>query len=422
MTRAKHLHAIEILDSRGRPTIAATMCLADGSIATVSVPSGASTGKAEAKELRDHLKPYGGLGCRKAVENIRGTIANAVVGRDFSNQEDFDLGLTELDGTSDKSRLGANAILATSLVFARASAVHQSIPLYQYFAQLLPESAPALPRLSVNLFSGGKHAFGQVAIQDVLVVPSPGRSIAASLAMIYDIYQTAAEIVAKRYNARALTADEGGLAPPFRTSIEMLERAAESIESAGYKLGHDVSLAIDVAASHFVQEDGRYRIDEQKLSPEEMIDLLGRWNDRFGLISIEDGLSEEDWDHWQILRERLGDETLTLADDLTCTNPERIARAIQLGAANALLLKVNQIGTVTEAKNACLLARQAGWRVSVSARSGETEDNWLADLAVGWSGDFIKVGSITQSERLAKYNRLLMIEDARVIPAVDVGH
>jgi enolase len=422
MIRATHLHAIEILDSRGRPTVAATMRMADGTVATVSIPSGASTGKAEAKELRDHLRPYRGLGCRKAVENIRGTIAQAVVGREFLSQEDLDLSLNELDGTTDKSRLGANAILATSLAFARASAAHQGKDLYQYFARLLPAAAPALPRLSVNLFSGGKHAFGQVAIQDVLVVPSPGWSVAASLAMIYDIYQTAAEIVAKRYNARALTADEGGLAPPFRTSIEMLERAAEPIESAGYKLGHDVSLAIDVAASHFVQEDGCYRIDEQKLSPEEMIDLLGRWNDRFGLVSIEDGLSEEDWDHWQILRERLGDQTLTLADDLTCTNPERIARAIQLRAANALLLKVNQIGTVTEAKNACLLARQAGWKVSVSARSGETEDNWLADLAVGWSGDFIKVGSITQSERLAKYNRLLMIEDARVIPAVDVGH
>ena len=421
MIRPTHLHAIEILDSRGRPTVAATMRTADGCVATVSVPSGASTGKAEAKELRDNLRPYRGQGCRKAVENIRGAIARIVVGRDFSSQEELDLSLNELDGTPDKSRLGANAILATSLAFARASAAHQGIELYQYFAHLLPEGVPALPRLSVNLFSGGKHAFGQVAIQDVLVVPSAGFSIAASLAMIYDIYQAAVEIVAKRYNASALTADEGGLAPPFRTSLEMLERAAESIESAGYKLDRDVSLAIDIAASHFVQDDGTYRIDERNLSPEEMIDLLGRWKDRFPLISIEDGLSEEDWNHWPILRKRLGDSTLTLADDLTCTNPDRIGRAIRIGAANALLLKVNQIGTVTEAKRAYLLARQAGWKVSVSARSGETEDNWLADLAVGWSGDFIKVGSITQSERLAKYNRLLMIEDAQGIPAMNVG-
>ena len=413
MIRATHLHAIEILDSRGRPTVAATMRLADGSVATVSIPSGASTGKAEAKELRDNLRPYRGLGCRKAVENVRDTIAKAVVGREFLNQEDLDLTLIKLDGTPDKSRLGANAILATSLAFARASAAHQGIELYQYFADLLPEGAPALPRLAVNLFSGGKHAFGQVAMQDVLVVPPAGCSVAASLAMIYDIYQAAAELIARRYHARALTADEGGLAPPFQTSIEMLERAAESIDSAGYKLGHDVSLAIDVAASHFVQQDGSYRIDDRKLSPEEMIDLLERWKDQFPLVSIEDGLSEDDWDHWPILCERLGDGTLTLADDLTCTNPDRIARAVRVSAANALLLKVNQIGTVTEAKNAYLLARQAGWKVAVSARSGETEDHWLADLAIGWSGDFIKVGSITRSERLAKYNRLLMVEDAR---------
>jgi enolase len=195
----------------------------------------------------------------------------------------------------------------------------------------------------------------------------------------------------------------------------MLETAAESIESAGYKLGSELCLAVDVAASHFVQKDGSYRLDDRNFSAEELIDLLVLWRERLPLVSIEDGLSEDDWDHWPVLRKRLGEKTLTLADDLTCTNPDRIRRAIQLGAANALLLKVNQIGTITEAKNAYLLARQAGWKVAVSARSGETEDNWLADLCVGWSGDFIKVGSITQSERLAKYNRLLMIEDTHAI-------
>jgi enolase len=320
--------------------------------------------------------------------------------------------LIELDGRPDKSRLGANAILATSLVFARAAAAHQNLELYQYFAGLVPQAAPALPRLSVNLFSGGKHAFGQVAIQDVLLVPAVGWSVSASLAMIYEIYQTAAELAGKRYNSRALTADEGGLAPPFQSSIEMLESAAQAITSAGYSIGQDVSLAVDVAASHFVQKDGSYLIDGQRLGPEEMIDLLGEWRDRYPLVSIEDGLGEDDWEHWPGLCKRLGDETLTLADDLTCTNPDRIERAIQFGAANALLLKVNQIGTVTQAKNAHCLARSAGWKVAVSARSGETEDDWLADLAIGWSGDFIKVGSITQSERLAKYNRLLTVEDA----------
>ena len=412
MIRPTHLYALEILDSRGRPTVAATMRVADDGGVTVSIPSGASTGKAEAKELRDQLKPYRGLGCRKAVENIRGPIARALVGQEFASQEDLDLRLIELDGRPDKSRLGANAILATSLVFARAAAAHQNLELYQYFARLVPEAAPALPRLSVNLFSGGKHAFGQVAIQDVLLVPAVGWSVSASLAMIYEIYQTAAELAAKRYNSRALTADEGGLAPPFQSSIEMLESAAQAITSAGYTIGQDVSLAVDVAASHFVQKDGSYLIDGQRLGPEEMIDLLGEWRDRYPLVSIEDGLGEDDWEHWPGLCKRLGDETLTLADDLTCTNPDRIERAIQFGAANALLLKVNQIGTVTQAKNAHCLARSAGWKVAVSARSGETEDDWLADLAIGWSGDFIKVGSITQSERLAKYNRLLTVEDA----------
>jgi len=415
MIRVTNLHAVEILDSRGRPTLAATMTLADGTIAMVSIPSGASTGKAEAKELRDGLPAYRGLGCLKAVANVRGPIAGAVVDREFLNQEDLDLTLQALDGTPDKSRLGANAILATSLAFARATATHQGVELYNYFATLLPEGVPTLPRLSVNLFSGGKHAFGQVAIQDVLVVPSPGSSVAESLAVIYDIYQAAAEIIAKRYNARALTADEGGLAPPFQTSIEMLETAAESIQAAGYKLGSNVCLAVDVAASHFVQKDGSYRLDDRNLSPEELIDLLVLWKEQLPLVSIEDGLSEDDWDHWPLLRKRLGDETLTLADDLTCTNPDRIRRAIHHSDENSLLLKVNQIGTVTEAKNAYLLAREAGWKVAVSARSGETEDHWLADLAVGWSGDFIKVGSITQSDRLAKYNRLLMIEDTHAV-------
>jgi enolase len=412
MIRPTFLYALEILDSRGRPTVAATMRVANDRGVTVSIPSGASTGKAEAKELRDQLKPYRGLGCRKAVENIRGPIARALVGQEFASQEDLDLKLIELDGRPDKSRLGANAILATSLVFARAAAAHQNLELYQYFAGLVPEAAPALPRLSVNLFSGGKHAFGQVAIQDVLLVPAVGWSVSASLAMIYEIYQTAAELAAKRYNSRALTADEGGLAPPFQSSIEMLERAAEAITSAGYAIGRDVSLAVDVAASHFVQKDGSYLIDGQRRGPEEMIDLLGEWRDRYPLVSIEDGLGEDDWGHWPGLCKRLGDQTLTLADDLTCTNPDRIERAIQFGAANALLLKVNQIGTVTQAKNAHCLARSVGWKVAVSARSGETEDDWLADLAIGWSGDFIKVGSITQSERLAKYNRLLTVEDA----------
>lgn len=410
MMKIKTVDAWEILDSRGRPTIAAALTLDDDTSAVVSVPSGASTGRAEAKELRDGEKRFRGLGCHQSVTNVREPIAAALKNESFDSQDELDTCLLELDGTSDKSRLGANAILAVSLAFARAAAARQRLELFEYFASLLPSASPRLPGLTINLFSGGKHAFGQVAIQDVLVVPQSGLSISGRLAQMYDIYQEAAEIIRKRYATPALTADEGGLAPPFASSSEMLERAAEAVNAAGYKLGSEVALAIDAAASHFVTENGKYRLDDQVLSPSELIDKVCAWAERYPLVSVEDGLAEEDWSHWPGLRQKLGDRCLTLADDLTCSNPARIQRAIDTAAANALLLKVNQIGTLTEAREAYLLARSAGWHVSISARSGETEDNWLADLAVGWAGDFIKVGSITQSERLAKYNRLLQIE------------
>ncbi|MBV8276024.1 MAG: phosphopyruvate hydratase [Verrucomicrobia bacterium] len=410
MIKIKTVDAWEILDSRGRPTIAAALTLDDDTIATVSVPSGASTGRAESKELRDGGKRFRGLGCRQAVANVREPIAAALKNDSFDGQDDLDRRLLELDGTSDKSGLGANAILAVSLAFARAAAARQRLELFEYFASLLPSASPRLPSLTINLFSGGKHAFGQVAIQDVLVVPQSSSIISESLALMYDIYQEAAAIIRKRYATPALTADEGGLAPPFANASEMLETAVEAVNAAGYQLGSEVSLAVDAAASHFVTVDGKYRLDDKILSPSELIDTICSWAERYPLVSVEDGLAEEDWSHWPALRQKLGDRCLTLADDLTCTNPARIQRAIDTAAANALLLKVNQIGTLTEAKHAYLLARSAGWRVSISARSGETEDNWLADLAVGWAGDFIKVGSITQSERLAKYNRLLQIE------------
>jgi enolase len=410
MIRIETVDAWEILDSRGRPTVAAALALEGGTTATVSVPSGASTGRAEAKELRDGGKRFRGLGCQRAVANIRGPIAVALKKASFESQEQLDTRLLELDGTADKSRLGANAILAVSLGFARAAAAHRHLELFEYFNSLLPSTAPRLPALTINLFSGGKHAFGQVAIQDVLVIPRSGSSIAERLAQVYDIYQEAAVIIRQRYAVPALTADEGGLAPPFDNSSEMLETAAEAIQAAGYELGSQVALAVDVAASHFVTDAGLYQLDNRTLSPDELIEIIGTWAERYPLVSIEDGLAEEDWTHWPALRQKLGDRCLTLADDLTCTNPARIQRAVETTAANALLLKVNQIGTLTEARQAYVLAREAGWRVSISARSGETEDNWLADLAVGWAGEFIKVGSITQSERLAKYNRLLQIE------------
>lgn len=410
MAKIAAIDAWEILDSRGRPTLAAALRLDDGAAASLSVPSGASTGRAEAKELRDGGGRYRGFGCQRAVANVRGPIAEALLHETFEHQEQFDRRLLELDGTSDKSKLGANALVAMSLVFARAVARQQQTELFQYFASLLPDSLPWMPAMTINLFSGGKHAFGQVSIQDVLVVPRSGSAIAQGLALMYDVYQAAAEICARRYNVRPLTADEGGLAPPFRSSFEMLQTAAEAIHAAGYEIGLDAALAVDLAASHFVRTDHGYDLDGERLSPDRLIETIGLWTEAFPIVSVEDGLSEDAWDHWPVLRQRLGSHVLVLADDLTCTNPARIQRAIESRAANALLLKVNQVGTVTEAREALLAARTAGWQVSVSARSGETEDNWLADLAVGWSADFIKVGSITQSDRLAKYNRLLEIE------------
>jgi enolase len=408
MSTIKRLHALEILDSRGRPTLKTTCQLSSGFTASASVPSGASTGKAEALELRDgDKKRFRGLGCLKAVNNVNTVLNDTLSGLEL-NQETLDKNMLELDGTSNKSNLGANAILSVSLAFARASALKQNLPLYQYFANLLKNPLPRLPRLTINLFSGGKHAGGQVAIQDLLVVPLTD-NVSDALAMTYEIYQFAAELTAKKYNVRALRADEGGLAPPFPNVTVMIEDALKAIECAGLKVGQDVSLALDVASSHFYQ-NGLYHLDGKSLTGEEMIALLESWLNDYPIVSLEDGLAEEDWQHWQLLRERVGEKTLVLGDDLLCTNPERIEYAIKNKAANALLLKLNQIGTLSEAAKAYNLARSDKWKVVISARSGETEDDWLADLAVGWSGDYIKIGSITQSERLAKYNRLLELQ------------
>lgn len=404
------LTALEILDSRGRPTLGVTCTIKEGAAAWASVPSGASTGRAEAVELRDgDVSRYGGLGCRKAVANVVGPIQSAVVGREFAHQRDLDQAMLALDGTADKSNLGANAILAVSIAFARAMAASERIPLYAHFAHLLGSVPRQMPRLTVNLFSGGKHAGGQVPIQDVLVIPLAAATMDQSLATTYAVYQAAAKLCARKYNARTLVADEGGLAPPFPSADAMLDDATQAIRLAGFTPGKDVALAVDVASSHFFQE-GRYHLGASPLAPRQMIDQLLRWLDQYPILSLEDGLAEDDWEHWPLLRQAVGARALVLGDDLLCTRPERIRRAIKERAANALLLKVNQIGALTEAAEAYALAKSAGWSVTVSARSGETEDDWLADLAVGWSGDQIKIGSITRSERLAKYNRLLAIE------------
>lgn len=409
MSEIRSLSAVEILDSRGRPTLLATCQLTAGSSGQASVPSGASTGANEAVELRDgDPKRHGGLGCLKAVANINGEINDALAGRHFESQADLDRFLIELDGTSNKARLGANAILGTSLAFCRAQACQRSTPLYAHLVQLAG-IRPRLPRPMINLFSGGAHAGGQVAIQDVQIVVPEARTIRQALEVTADVFRAAAGIVFDRYQMRLLTADEGGLAPPFESSERMLRSAVEAIEAARYRPGLDVALTVDVAASQF-HADGRYHLDGAMLDASQMIETIAGWAQRFPLVSVEDGLDEAEWTGWQSLSARLAQKMMILGDDLLCTNPSRIRRAIDLNAANSLLLKVNQIGTLTEALTALRLARDAGWQVVVSARSGETEDDWLADLATGWAGDYIKVGSITQSERLAKYNRLLVLE------------
>ncbi len=416
--KIERLAALEILDSRGRPTLEVTCVLAGGATATAQVPSGASTGKSEAVELRDgDPARHRGLGCRRAVANAAGTIADAVCGNAFADQAALDQALIELDGTSNKSRLGANAILGVSLAFARAAAVAGGVPLYQHFAEMIGRSPSCLPRMTINLFSGGKHAGGQVPIQDVLIVPSSAATIDDSLAIASAVFHAAAKLSRKKYGMRLLTADEGGLAPPFENVEAMLGDALASIENTGLRPGEDICLAIDVASSHFFR-DGQYHLAGRSVDSDGMIETIGRWVDDYPIVSVEDGLAEDDWQHWPALRSRLSGRALTLGDDLLCTNPARIHRAVEAGTCDALLLKVNQIGTLTEAATALRLAREAGWHVTISARSGETEDNWLADLAVGWGGDQIKVGSITQSERLAKYNRLLAIEAETGLPVV----
>jgi enolase len=406
----------EILDSRGRPTVEASCTLAGGSCGVASVPSGASTGAGEALELRDgEPRRYRGLGCRRAVASVTGAIRGAVLGREFANQAGLDECLLALDGTPNKSKLGANAILAVSLAFARAVAAQAGLPLYRHFAGLAGVDPAFLPRPTINLFSGGKHAGQQAPIQDVLLVPVSARTMDEALAMTFEVYMSAADLVARKYGMRLLRADEGGQAPPFSNVQSMFEDALAAMSAAGLAPGKDMALAVDVASSHF--HDGKtYQLGSEQLSSEEMIGRLTEWVRAYPIVSVEDGLAEDDWAHWPELCRRVSPQALVVGDDFLCTQPARVRRAIDCQAATALLLKVNQVGTLTEALESWRLARSAGWNVTVSARSGETEDNWLADLAVGWAGDQIKIGSITQSERLSKYNRLLAIEAETSLP------
>ncbi len=416
MTSIEQLTALEILDSRGRPTVQATCHLSDGATGTASVPAGASTGAGEALELRDDdPHRYRGLGCRRAVDAISGELNKVLHGRAFNEQSELDQMLISLDGTPGKARLGANTILAVSLAFARAMAAQQQKPLYHYLAGLVGKKPTTLPRPMINLFSGGKHAGNQIPIQDIQVLPLTAQTIDDCLRMTFDVFYAAADLLKKRYGLRLLTADEGGLAPDVPDAEAMLALSVEAIEAAGLEPKRDVALTVDVAASHFYRDE-MYHLGSEPLSGPAMVERLLTWLDTYPIVSLEDGLAETDWEHWQLLQNRAGQRVMIVGDDLLCTNPMRIRQAIREKAANTLLLKVNQVGTLTEAAEAYRMAKKARWRVVVSARSGETEDDWLADLAVGWGGAYIKVGAITQSERLAKYNRLLAIEQMTGFP------
>lgn len=413
VARIAALDAAEVLDSRGNPTVHAWATLSDGTQGSASVPSGASTGAFEAHELRDgDAARYGGKGVRRAVEHVRGLVAARLKGLDPRDQAALDGALIELDGTPAKSRLGANAILAASLACAHAAAAEAREPFFRYVAHVAG-TAPRLPLPMINLLSGGKHAGGQVDFQDFLIVPRGARSFALAMEMTHAVYYAALGLLKERHGYQPLVADEGGLAPRLPSNEAMLEVCVAAIERAGLKPLDDVALAVDVASTHFFDAaTGRYRlaVERADLDAAAMVGRLAQWRRTYPILSIEDGLAEDDWAHWPNLQRALGGRTQILGDDLFVTQTARLRRGIDAGAANSVLIKANQVGTLTEALAALRMARDAGWTTVVSARSGETEDAWLADLATGSGAGQIKVGSIARSERLAKYNRLLLLE------------
>ena len=410
----QRVHAREILDSRGRPTVEADVVLTDGTVGSASVPSGASTGTHEAVELRDgEPGHYGGFGVRRAVANVRDIIGPAAHGMPASDQSRLDALLIELDGSPTKSRLGANALLSVSLATCRAAALSAGIPLYRHIAALAGNARPMIPLPMVNIVSGGLHAGGQIEIQDVLAMPTGAETFAQALEWAWRVHHAMGERV-RREGRPPLVADEGGWAPPFTSNEQALRWVTDAIGEAGLRPGSDVCVAIDVAATHFFDSDTQqYDLhrEQRRMSGSEMVHMLESWRSAYPLVSIEDGLAENDWAAWRLLVQRIGDTTQLIGDDLFTTDVARVERGIQEQAANAVLVKVNQIGTLSEALRVVERASGAGWRSVASARSGETEDAFLADLAVGCGAHQIKVGSVTRSSRLAKWNQLLRIEE-----------
>jgi enolase len=444
MPKITRVHAREILDSRGKPTVEAEVHLEGGIIGRASVPSGASTGTAEACELRDgdpaQEEPsklylpsgvraeadyirYDGQGVRKAVENVRMRIAPRVIGLDPIEQSRIDLLLLELDGTPRRTRLGANAILSVSLASARAGALAQGVPLYRHLNALINREAaiqgvvahhtPRMPLPMVNMISGGAHANRNLDFQDILIVPRGAPDYPTSLEWLVRVYRKLGSGLAARGFEGYLVGDEGGYGPRLKSNRQAIEFVVRAIAAAQLEAGREMTLAIDVAANQFYKRSGKYalRLERCELSAAEMVETLAALAGDFPITSIEDGLAENDWDGWKELTARLGNRVQLVGDDLFATNEKLLQRGIDEKVANAVLIKVNQIGTLTETMRTMLLARQHKYTCIVSARSGETEDDFLADLAVGTAAEYIKIGSVARSERLAKYNRLLRIAE-----------
>ncbi len=412
MSSISKVIAREILDSRGNPTVEVDLTLDDGSMGRASVPSGASTGNHEAIELRDgDDKRYNGKGVLKAVANVNTEIANALVGKDL-DQKSVDGTLISLDGTEDKSRLGANAILGVSLAFAQAKAASNKQPLYQYFAEIGNSSQSLqLPVPMMNVLNGGAHASNSSDFQEYMIMPVGAKSFKEALRMGVEIFHALKKILSDS-GFPTTVGDEGGFAPTLRSNEEPLELIMKAIESAGYKAGEDIVIAIDVAASEFYR-GGKYELkrDGKSLLSAEIVEMLASWVEKYPIVSIEDGLAEDDWDGWKMLTEKLGDKVQIVGDDLFVTNIKRLQEGITKGVANSILIKLNQIGTVSETIGAIALAKQSGYTSVVSHRSGETEDTTIADLVVGLGTGQIKTGSLSRSERVAKYNQLLRIEE-----------
>ena len=410
MAAITDLHAREILDSRGNPTVEVDMQLEDGTFARAAVPSGASTGMFEATELRDGDKDrYDGKGVLQAVNNVNGEIADAVLGWDASDQRGLDHILINLDGTENKSRLGANAILGVSLAAAHAAAQSAGLPLYQYLGGV---NAHNLPVPMMNIMNGGAHADNNVDIQESMIMPVGAPNFRESLLMCAEVYHALKNVLRAKGLSTAI-GDEDGFAPDLPSNEAAMEVICEAIEKAGYTAGKDIVLSTDVAASELLGDDGLYHLagDHAAKTAEEMIDFYEHLIDQYPIISIEDGLGEEDWEGWKKLTDRLGSKVQLVGDDLFVTNTKRLSKGIHMGVANSILIKLNQIGTLTETFEAVQMAQRAGYTAVISHRSGETADTTIADIAVALNAGQIKTGAPARSERVAKYNQLLRIEE-----------